>query len=171
MVQAKAPINPTIVCLIITGLTVFGAVLSLATKNPIWILFFMLPPVGYETVRTEEDASTKFSSILLLILILLEIGLILFKVNFDLAKFFGSTEKYIAGYSLPLGDIKVFSPLLTAVLSTILIFRTAGTYTKWLSVVIAIGSLVTVFLVNPLFFQQALKLIINGLFNRLSYGF
>ena len=96
--------------------------------------------------------------------------MLIFGVNYDLAKFFGEEEKYIAGYSLPLGDIKVFGPLLSAILSTILVFRTYGPYTKWLSIVIACGSLVAVYLVNPSFFQQALKLIVNSLLDRFYYG-
>lgn len=131
----------------------------------------MLPAVIYEVIRTEEGASTKFSSILLFGIIILEIVLIVFNVNYDLANFFETEEKVVAGYTLPLGDIKVFGPLLTAILSTILIFRTYGPYTRWLSIVIAVGSLVAVFIINPLFFQQALKLIVNGLFDRLYYAF
>lgn len=165
MEQTKTS-NPFTICLIVTIISVVGVVISLAFKNPLWILFFMLPALGYEAIRTEEGASTKFSSVLLLGLTILEIGLIIFGINYDLAQFFGTTEKYVAGYTVPLGDIKVFGPLLTAILSTILVFRTYGTYTKWLSVVIAIGSLTTVYLVSPSFFQQALKLIINGFLNR-----
>jgi len=163
--------NPFNICLIVTLIAILGAFLGLASKNPLWILFFLLPAVIYEVIRTEEGASTKFSSILLLGVIILEIGLIIFNINFDLAKFFEEEEKSVAGYTLPLGDIKVFGPLLTAILSTVLVFRTYGSYTKWLSVVIAVGSLVAVFLINPLFFQQALKLIVNGLFDRLYYAF
>lgn len=76
----------------------------------------------------------------------------------------------MAGYTLPLGDIKIFAPLLTAILATILIFRTYGIYTRYLSVVIAVGSLLAVYLVNPVFFQEAIKLIVNALFDRLSYA-
>lgn len=165
-----AKLNPMSVCLAATGISSVGIVLSLATRNPLWILFFMLPTVIYEVIRTEPGASTKFSSILLLILILSEIGLILFNINYDLASFFGSSEKYVAGYTLPLGDIKVFAPLLIGVLSAILVFRTYGTYTRWLSIIIAISALVVVSLVNPSFFAEALKLIANGFFNRLSYS-
>ncbi len=164
-------VSPFNICLIATGIMIFGIFLGLATKNPLWILFLMLPSIIYEVIRTEDGASTKFSSILLLGIIILEIILIIFNVNYDLASFFETEEKIVAGYTLPLGDIKVFGPLLTAILSTILIFRTYGPYTKWLSVVIAVGSLVAVYLVNPLFFQQALKLIVNGLFDRLYYAF
>jgi len=164
-------LNPFNVCLVTTLFMIVGVFIGLADKNPIWVLIFILPAVIYEVIRTEPGASTKFSSILLLIVIILEILLILFGVNYDLAKFFETDEKYIAGYSLPLGDIKVFGPLLTAVLSTVLIFRTYGPYTKWLSVIIAIGSLVAVYLISPTFFTQALKLIVNGLFDRLYYAF
>lgn len=164
-------LSPFNICLIVTGLMILGAFLGLGSRNPLWVLFLMLPATIYEVIRTEEGASTKFSSILLLGIIILEIILIIFNVNYDLAKFFEEEEKVVGGYTLPLGDIKVFGPLLTAILSTILVFRTYGSYTRWLSVVIAIGSLVAVYLVNPLFFQQALKLIVNGLFDRLYYAF
>jgi len=162
--------SPFTICLIVTGVAILGAFLGLASKNPLWMLFLLLPAVIYEVIRTEAGASTKFSSILLLGIIILEIILIIFNVNYDLVSFFETEEKVVGGYTLPLGDIKVFGPLLTAILSTILIFRTYGPYTKWLSVIIAIGSLVAVYLVNPLFFQQALKLIVNGLFDRLYYA-
>ena len=164
-------LNPAAVCTIVTIIAVMGAFFSLQTKNPIWILIFLLPTVIYEVIRTKEGASTKFSSILLLIIIIFEILLILFNISFDLAGFLGAEEKYVAGYNIPLGDIKIFGPLLLAILSTILIFRTYGPYTKWLSIIIAIGALIAIYLINPQFFQQALKLIVNGLFDRFSYGF
>jgi len=170
-IKKNNALSPFNVCLIVTVVAILGAFLGLASKNPLWILFLLLPAVIYEVIRTEPGASTKFSSILLLGIIILEIILIIFNINYDLANFFETEEKVVAGYTLPLGDIKVFGPLLTAILSTILIFRTYGSYTKWLSIIIAVGSLVAVFLVNPLFFQQALKLIVNGLFDRFSYGF
>lgn len=164
-------ISPAIICTIATIIAFVGAFIALATRSPLIMFLFLLPTVIYEVIRTEPGASTKISSILLLIIIVLEIILIVFGVNYDLAKFFGEDEKYIAGYTLPLGDVKVFGPLLTAILSTVLVFRTYGTYTRWLSIVIALGSLVAVFLISPTFFQQAIKLIVNGLFDRFSYGF
>jgi hypothetical protein len=164
-------LNPTSVCTLVMVIAIIGAFISLATRSPLWILFFLLPATTYEAIRTQEGASTKFSSIFLLVILILEILLIIFNVNFDLAGFFGAKEKYIVGYTLPLGDIKIFGPLLLAILSTVLIFRTRGKYTKWLSIIIAIGSLVTIYLINPYFFQEALKLIVNGLFDRFSFGY
>jgi hypothetical protein len=163
--------NPFNVCLVVTLIAIVGALIAISSRNPLWMFVFMLPTVIYEVIRTEEGASTKFSSILLLVLIVLELILIVFGVNYNLASFFDESEKVVAGYTLPLGDIKVFGPLLTAILSTILVFRTYGPYTRWLSVIIAVGSLVAVFLISPNFFQQALKLIVNGLFDRLYSAF
>jgi len=167
----KKHTSPMTVCVIVTLVALVGAIVGLATRNALWMFLFLLPTVIYEVIRTEEGASTKTSSILLLVVVCLEILLILFGVNFDLARFFGEEEKYIAGYSLPLGDIKIFGPLLTAILSTVLVFRTYGPYTRWLSIIIALGSLVAIFLISPTFFEQALKLIVNGLFERIGYNF
>lgn len=164
-------LSPTGFCVVFSIIAAIGSVLGLITKDSLWILFFLLPTVIYEAIRTQEGASTKFSSILLLVILVLEIILVVFDVNFDLVNFFGVEEKYIAGYYLPLGDIKVFGPLLLATLSTILIFRTRGRYTKWLSIIISITSLIAIYLINPHFFQQALKLIADSIFDRFLSGF
>lgn len=162
--------SPILMCALVTIIAIVGAVAGLSTHNPLWILLLLLPAVIYETIRTEPGASTKISSIVLLIVVILEIGLIVFGINYDLTKFFGEGEKYIAGYYLPLGDIKVFGPILSAILATVLVFRTYGPYTKWLAIVIALGSLVAVYILNPLFFQEALKLITNSLLDRFQYS-
>jgi len=128
----------------------------------------LLPAVIYELYRTEEGATTKYSSILLLIILVAEAILIIFKVNFDLATYFEEENKYVGGYYLPLGDIKIFGPILTAIISVVLLFRTAGVYTKWLSVIICIGSLTAVYIISPDFFQSILKIIINGLIARIN---
>ena len=104
--------------------------------------------------------------IFLLIILVVEFILIVFKVNFDLSAFFGQESKYVAGYYLPMGDIKIFGPILAAILSVVLFFRTAGVYTKWLSVIICVGSLTAVYIMNPVFFQSILKIIINKTYRR-----
>lgn len=164
-------LNPASVCTLVTIIAVVGAFISLSARNPLWILVFLLPATLYEAIRTQEGASTKFSSILLLIILALEIILVVFNISYNLASFFGTQEKYIAGYTLPLGDIKIFGPLLLTILSTILIFRTRGRYTKWLSIMIAVGSLITIYLISPYFFQEALKLVVNGIFDRFYFGY
>jgi hypothetical protein len=166
--MAKPIRNAPLYCVILTIITVIMAIIAFYSHNVLWIIIGLLPAVMYEIYRTEEGATTKYSSILLLIILVLEVILIIFRVNFDLAAFFGEESKYIGGYYLPLGDIKIFGPILTAILSVVLFFRTAGVYTKWLSVIICIGSLTAVYIINPDFFQNILKIIINGLLDRIN---
>ncbi|MFA7662792.1 MAG: hypothetical protein WCX88_02640 [Patescibacteria group bacterium] len=166
--MAKPTRYAPLICTLLTILTVVMAIVTLSSHNPLWIIIGLLPVVGYEIYRTEEGATTKYSSIVLLIVLVLEIILVILNVNFDLAKFFGEESKYVGGYYLPLGDIKICGPILTAILSVVLFFRTAGVYTKWLSVVICIGSLSAVYIINPVFFQSIFKIIINGLIDRIN---
>lgn len=161
--------NAPLYCTLLTIFTIIMAVVAFSAHNALWIIIGLLPAVIYEVYRTEEGASTKYSAIFLLIILILEIILVIFNINFNLASFLGSDSKYIAGYELPLGDIKIFGPILMAILSVILFFRTAGVFTKWLSVIICIGSLTAVYILNPNFFQSILKIIVNGLFDRIGY--
>lgn len=165
--MAKPTKNAPLYCTILTVFTVIMACVAFYTHDPLWIILGLLPAVVYEVYRTEEGATTKYSSILLLIVLVLEFILIVFNVNYDLAAFFGEESKYVGGYYLPMGDIKIFGPILSAILSVVLFFRTAGIFTKWLSVVICIGSLTAVYIMNPDFFQTMLKVIINGLLDRI----
>lgn len=166
--MAKPTRHAALYCTILSVVTIIAALIAFYTRQPLWIIIGLLPAVLYEAYRTEEGASTKVASILLLIILVLEMVLVIFNVKFDLAAFFGETTKYVAGYSLPLGDIKIFGPMLSALLAVVLFFRTGGIYTKWLSVVICIGSLAAVSIINPIFFQSVLKLIVSGLLNRIS---
>ncbi|PJA09722.1 hypothetical protein COX68_02115 [Candidatus Falkowbacteria bacterium CG_4_10_14_0_2_um_filter_41_15] len=166
--MAKPTRYAPLYCTILTIVTVIMALAAFYSHNPLWIVVGLLPAVIYEVYRTEEGAITKYSSILLLLILVLEIILVVFKINFDLAAFFGEESKYVGGYYLPLSDIKIFGPILTAILSVILFFRTAGIYTKWLSVVICLGSLTAVYIINPVFFQSILKVVTNGLLDRIN---
>ena len=166
--MAKPTKNAPLYCTLLTIFTVIMAFVAFYFHNPLWIIIGMLPVVAYELYRTEEGATTKYASIALLIILVLEIILIIFRINYDLAAFFGEQNKYIAGYYVPLGDIKICGPILTAILSIVLFFRTAGVFTKWLSVVICVGSLTAVYILNPILFQSLFKIIINGLLNRIN---
>jgi len=166
--MAKPTKNAGLYCVILTIFTVILSIVAFHFHNPLWIIIGLLPTVIYEIYRTKEGATTEYSSILLLIILILEAILLIFKVNFDLATFLGEESKYIGGYYLPLGDIKIFGPILTAILSVVLFFRTAGIYTKWLSVIICIGSLTMVYIIDQSFFQSILKIIVNGLLDRIN---
>ncbi len=94
----------------------------------------------------------------MLLVIILEIVLIAFNVNFDLGKFFGESSKVVAGYTVPLGDIKIFGPVIMAILSVILFVRTRGKYTKWLAAIIFVTCFAIVYSLNPDVLKQLFKI-------------
>jgi hypothetical protein len=154
-----------LICTICTILALIGIVLGLIWHNPLFVIFFLMPTVGYEIYRT-EGASTKFSSIAIAVVLIAELLLIIFHVNYDLIKFFGTEQEYVAGYSVPLGDIKVVGPFLLAILSIILFIRTYGVYTKWLAVIIFVSSFAIVYALDPNIFSQMMRFGIREILNR-----
>jgi hypothetical protein len=144
------------ICTAVTVLALVGIVIGLVTGSTLWIVFLLLPAAIYEAYRT-EGRSTKASSALLVLVLILEIVLILFDVNFNIAKYLGTSQEYIAGYLVPLGEIKVVAPTLMAVLSVILFVRTRGVFTRWLAVTIFVTSFAIVYSIDPEIFSELLK--------------
>jgi hypothetical protein len=143
-------------CVIFSLIAAAGIVAGFILKNPLIPVIGLLPAAFYEVIRT-GGTSTKVSSILLLIVLVLEAVLIVFRINIDIAKYIGTKSQYIAGYNVPLGDIKVLAPVLMAILSVILFIKTAGVYTKWLAAIIFVTSFVTIYLLAPRGFPDLLK--------------
>jgi hypothetical protein len=166
--MAKPTTNATPICLGLSVLLLIGIIIGLVKQSPLVTIIFLLPTVIYEVYRTEGE-STKAASWGLLGVIILDMIAIIFKINLDLAGFLGTSGHYIGGYYLPLGDIKLIFPALMAILALILFTRTNGYYTRWLAVLIFIGALATVYTLDPVIFQQFLKLGINEGLNRLHF--
>jgi hypothetical protein len=154
------------ICTGVTIVALIGIIVGLLTGNALWPVILLLPAAFYEAYRT-GGKSTKASSILLVLILILEIFLILFNVNFNLVEFLGTTEKSIGGYWVPLGDIKVVGPTAMAVLSVILFTRTRGKFTKWLAVTIFITSFAIVYTIDPDIFSELFKYALNEGLNRM----
>ena len=155
--MAKAYKNATPICLVLTILALIGAVLGILRSNPLITIVFLLPTVIYEVYRTEGQ-STRLASILLLIVFLAEIILIVGNISFNVADFVGSTEETVAGFAVPLGDLKVVAPTVMAGLAVILFTRTRGRYTKWLAVIIFFGAFAIVYTLDPTIFDALVRL-------------
>jgi hypothetical protein len=161
--MAKPTTYATPICVGLTIVAVIGMIVGLKLTSPLWVAFLLLPAVIYEIYRTEGE-STRWSSIMMLAVLILEIIFIIFKVNYDLAQYLGQTQAYVGGQFVPLGDIKVLAPALLAVLSLILFTRTAGIYTKWLSVVIIVSSFALIFTLSQNAFSDLLRQTIQNAF-------
>jgi len=158
--MAKPTKYATLICTIVSILALIGIVIGIWLSKPLIIVIFLIPAAAYEVYRT-EGPSTVWASWILLIVLILEIVLIVANINFDLASFFGESEKVVAGYTVPLGDIKIVGPIVIAILSIILFVRTRGRYTKWLAAVIFITCFVIVYVINPEIFKNLLGLVVD----------
>ena len=158
--MAKPTKYATLICTIVSILALIGIVIGIWLSKPLIIVIFLIPAAAYEVYRT-EGPSTVWASWILLIVLILEIVLIMANINFDLASFFGESEKVVAGYTVPLGDIKIAGPIVIAILSIILFVRTRGRYTKWLSAVIFITCFVNIYVINPEIFKNLLGLAVD----------
>lgn len=158
--MAKPTKYATLICTIVSILALIGIVIGIWLSKPLIIVIFLIPAAAYEVYRT-EGPSTVWASWILLIVLILEIVLIAANISFDLASFFGESEKVVAGYTVPLGDIKIAGPIVMAILSIILFVRTRGRYTKWLAVVIFITCFAIVYAINPEIFKNLLGLAVD----------
>ena len=145
---------------------VIGAAAALVTRQPMWGVVGLLPATIYQVYRTEGESTTWASWVLLAVLVLEGIVLLL-GVDVDLATLLGRSSETVAGYEVPLGSITAVGPVVMAVLSMILIARTRGRYTKWLAVIILVGSAALIYVLDPAalghWFREALELGLNRL--------
>lgn len=155
--MAKPTKYATLICFIMTIIALIGIIAGILLSKPLIIAACLFPSVIYEAYRTEGE-STRWASWVLLIVIILEIIFIAANISFDLGKFIGQSEKEVAGYIVPLGDIKIFGPIIMGILSIILFVRTRGKYTKWLAVIIFITCFVLIWALNPEIFKNLLKI-------------
>lgn len=132
-----------LICLVCTIITLAGFILGYFFHKPVIMVFFLLPAVIYEVYRT-EGISTIWASWGMFAVLIAEVVLIYGNYNINLS---GYASRYIKG--LPFIDIKLAGPVLMAYFSYVLLRRTAGLYTKWLALVIFIGSAGLFLLLDP----------------------
>jgi hypothetical protein len=144
-----------LICAIITAIALIGIIVGGYFKLPLVVLFLMLPAVVYEIYRT-EGVSTKFASVGMLLILIAEAVLIIGNININLSNIAGGKAE-ISRYRIPLGDVKMAGPIIIAILSGILMRRTAGKYTIWLAVVILISSIGLLYALNPDILHQLFR--------------
>ncbi len=154
--MAKPTKNAPLICTIMTAIALVGILIGVIAKSPIVILLAMAPSVGYEAYRTEGE-STRWASWAMVGVLVLEFILLVFNIGFDVASFLGASSDTVAGYDVPLGDIRIVGPALMAVLSLILIVRTRGKFTRWLAANILVSVLAMTYVIDPNIFQQLLR--------------
>ena len=165
--MAKPTKNATPICIGLSILATVGILIGIFAHSAIITMFALLPTIIYEIYRT-EGRSTKWASWAILGVFVVEIIFIIFNISFDLAQFLEINEKYISGYEIPLGDIKLFGPALMAILSLILITKTRGKYTKWLAIIILISSFAIILSLDSTLFERYIKIAIEEGLNNIN---
>ncbi len=143
----ESPKTPKIISGVLTIVTLATILLGFYLKNPFIIILGIFPVAIYEAWRT-EGYYTKSGSIIILILVILEILAIKGLIKFNLADFMGRDQAFFGGYWLPLGNITFIFPVIAVIVSLLLLFRTYGFYTKWLSVLLLVSSVCLLYMVN-----------------------
>ncbi len=159
--MAKPTKHAGTICLVLSIIVVVGALIGLLAKSPLVLLIALTGSVAYQVYRTEGE-TTRWASRALLATLVLEFLLVIFGVSFDLAAFLGTSERTVAGYRVPLGDIKLVGPAVMAVCAMILLVRTRGRYTRWLSVNILVGTLALAYVLDPVVFQELVRSGLDG---------
>lgn len=162
--------GPAVICAIMTVLACLGILLGFHYFSPLLIILFLFPAVIYEVIRTQGE-STKSASLIMLAALSVEFLLIVFNINFDLAKFLNMSTFYFQGTPLPLGELKTLIPAAVAVASIVLIKNTRGIYTKWLSIIIIAGSVALIYSLTPDDFAKFAQMGIKTLMNRFGNSF
>ncbi len=165
--MAKPTKRAGTICAILGVVALVGIVLGLLRSNPLITVLLLIPTAVYEVYRTEGE-STRWASWVLLLVLVAEVFLIALCIQFDLAGFLGEEQRYVAGYEVPIGDVKVVGPAIMAVLSLILIARTRGRYTKWLAAIILVTSFAIVYTIDPTVFARWIRLAIDQGLNLLQ---
>lgn len=158
--MAKPTKYAALICTVVTIIALIGIIAGILMSRPLIIVILLLPATIYEVYRT-EGPSTVWASWVLLVVLVLEIIFIAANINFDLASFFEASEKVVAGYTVPLGDIKMVGPVIMAVLAIILFVRTRGRYTKWLAAVIFVTCFAIVYSLNPELFKDMIGMAVD----------
>lgn len=161
--MAKPTKHASLICSITMIFALIGIIIGLVTTNALWTIFFLFPAVIYEIYRT-EGVYTKWASWSMLAIIIALIVLIIFNINYDFAKFLGQDSVYVARQQVPLGDIQTLGPALLAVVSLVLMIRTAGVYTKWLAGIIFVTAFAIIYILSPDQFNELLRSAIRQIF-------
>lgn len=153
-------VSAGLICTAFTVMMAIAVIAGLASSKPLIPILFLIPVAIYELIRTEE-VSTKGTSAIILAALIVEVGVLVANINFDLAGFIKMKTFYYQGASIPLGELKTVLPLAMAIASVLLFRKAGGVYTRWLAGILAGTSLILVYAVDPVLFGNLIGALIR----------
>jgi hypothetical protein len=155
--MAKSYTYAVWICAACSLIAAAGIAAGIMKTNALIPILCLLPAAVYESWRT-EGTFTRLASWGMLGILIAQAVLLIAKININLSSYAAK-----AGISLPdtikgLCNLNVLFPAVVIACSVYLFKRTAGVYTKWLSVVILITSAVILYILVP----DSLKMIVDA---------
>ena len=134
-----------------------GIVAGIMRTNALIPILCLLPAAVYEAWRT-EGRFTRLASWGMLVILIAQAALLISKISINLSSYAAK-----AGIALPdtlkaLCNLNVIFPAVVIACSVYLFRRTAGVYTKWLSVIILLASASILYILVP----ESLKMIVEA---------
>ncbi|MDH7552077.1 MAG: hypothetical protein QHH74_00320 [Spirochaetota bacterium] len=152
--MAKEYRHAPVICGIITVIAILGIIAGILKTMPIVVAFSIIPAIIYEIYRT-EGIFTRIASWLALIVILVTLYVIHKNVMIDIIPFIAKCISMPVTVKLvPAGLI---APVVLVVIAVYLFKRTAGIYTRWLAVVILVGSVALFYTLDPQLLKNLLS--------------
>jgi hypothetical protein len=145
--MAKPVKHAGIICLILTIVAAAGAAGAYLLALPVILVATLLPASIYELIRT-EGVSTRTSSVLVALALAAQIVVLLAGIRVDVSTLLRSLSLDSA---LPAALLNLPGILAAAaaILAVVLFANTRGVYTRWLAVVLFLGSVGQLYLLAP----------------------
>lgn len=145
------------ICAAASVIAAAGIVAGIMRTNALIPILCLLPAAVYEAWRT-EGTFTRLASWGMLVILIAQAALLVSKLNINLSSYAAK-----AGIALPdtlkaLCSLNVIFPAVVIACSVYLFRRTAGVYTKWLSVIILLTSAAILYILVP----DSLKMIVEA---------
>ncbi len=152
--MAKEYRHAPLICGILTFIAVVGSVAGIWKTMPIIVAVSIIPAIVYEIYRT-EGVFTKMASWLALIVTIAALYVIHKNIMIDIIPIIAKFIKIpVTATLIPAGLI---APVMLVIIAVYLFRRTAGIYTRWLAVVILIGSVALFYCIDPQLVKNVLS--------------
>ena len=131
--------RPILFCIVITIAAVLGITFGIKFNKPLITALVILLPVIYE-LRQAKGLFGKIISLLSLIILFAEIYALTSTINVDLSRMTAGMLKHTINAAM-------LGPVILIIFSIYLLRYAAGVYSKWLSIIILICSIVLCFII------------------------
>lgn len=159
--MAKESKYAVLICSVLSIIAACGIIAGLLKSNALIPILCLLPTAAYEAYRT-EGKFTIIASWLMLVILIAETVILWMNIDINLSKYILQSGVELNNNLKALCNLNILIPGVMAISSIYLFKRTAGVYTKWLSVIILITSIIIIYILMP----ESFKILFDAVKNK-----